>query len=146
MLLDCPPNLGMNTMNAFAAASAIIIPVECKREAFDAVYPLMETLRLVMDGGAYMRPYGLPTFLERTNLARDIHSLLKEKFQTFCLPPIHKNTRLAEALAFAARQTIFQYDSASSGAVDYMRTAKELVSDYAEETEVRQPRRTISTD
>ena len=144
VLLDCPPNLGMNTMNAFAAASAIIIPVECKREAFDAVYPLMETLMLVMDGGAYMRPYGLPTFLERTNLARDIHNLLKEKFQTFCLPPIHKNTRLAEA--FAARQTIFQYDPASSGALDYMRTAKELVNDYEEEAQIRRPRQSTSTE
>lgn len=138
VLLDCPPNLGMNTMNAFAAASIVVIPVECKREAFDAVVHLMNTLVMVTDGHRSIRPYGLPTFLERTNLARDIYDLLKDKFQTQCLPPIHKNTRLAEA--FASRQTIFQYDPTSSGALDYMRIAKELISDFEEEAEVRRPR------
>jgi len=138
-LLDCPPNLGMATVNAFAASQIVIIPVECKREAFDAVVHLMNTLLMVMDGRHTIRPYGLPTFLERTNLARDIYEQLKEKFQTQCLPPIHKNTRLAEAAA--ARQTIFEYDSASTGALDYMRIAKELVSDFEEEAQVRRPRR-----
>jgi chromosome partitioning protein len=139
VILDCPPNLGMSTVNAFAAANVVIIPVECKREAFDAVVHLMNTLVMVTDGGHAIRPYGLPTFLERTNLARDIYELLKEKFQTQCLPPIHKNTRMAEA--FAARQTIFQYDPQSSGALDYMRIAKELMNDFEEETEVRRPNR-----
>lgn len=142
VLLDCPPNLGMNTMNAFAASSVVIIPVECKREAFDAVTHLMNTLLMVTDGRHIIRPYGLPTFLERTNLARDIYDLLKEKFQTQCLPPIHKNTRMAEA--FASRQTIFQYDSASSGALDYLRIAKEMINDFEEEAEVRRPRQSNS--
>jgi chromosome partitioning protein len=139
VLLDCPPNLGMNTMNAFAASSVVIIPVECKREAFDAVTHLMNTLLMVTDGRQTIRPYGLPTFLERTNLAGDVYNLMKEMFQTQCLPPIHKNTRLAEA--FAARQTIFQYDPASAGALDYMRIAKELINDFEEEAEVRRPRK-----
>lgn len=138
ILLDCPPNLGMSTVNAFAAAHIVIIPVECKREAFDAVVHLMNTLLMVTDGRHAIRPYGLPTFLERTNLARDIYDLLQEKFQTQCLPPIHKNTRLAEA--FASRQTIFQYDPASSGALDYLRIAKELINDLEEEAEVRRSR------
>lgn len=139
VLLDCPPNLGMNTMNAFAASSVVIVPVECKREAFDAVTHLMNTLLMVTDGRQTIRPYGLPTFLERTNLASDVYNLMKEKFQTQCLPPIHKNTRLAEA--FASRQTIFQYDSTSAGALDYLRIAKELVNDFEEEAEVRRPRK-----
>ncbi len=94
---------------------------------------------MVTDGRQTIRPYGLPTFLERTNLASDVYSLMKEKFQTQCLPPIHKNTRLAEA--FASRQTIFQYDSTSAGALDYLRIAKELVHDFEEEAEVRRPRK-----
>jgi chromosome partitioning protein len=134
VILDCPPNLSMNTLNAFGAASVVIIPVEVKQEAFDAVSHLMNTLLKVTGGKATIRPYGLPTFMNRTNLAKDIHELMQERFQSLCLPAIHQNTRLAEA--FAARKTIFQYDSTSSGAVDYMRATKELVNDL-EEAKVR---------
>jgi len=59
---------------------------------------------------------------------------MQERFQYLCLPPIHQNTRLAEA--FAARKTIFEYDPTSSGAMDYMRATKELVNDL-EEAKVR---------
>lgn len=144
IVLDCPPNLGMCTLNAFAASSAIIIPIECKREAFDAVPHLLSTMVKVFDGKVVVRPYGLPTFLERTNIARDIYEMIREKFQTQTLPPIHKNTRLAEA--FACRQTIFEYDQASPGALDYTRIAKELASDFEEETQVRRPRRADAAD
>lgn len=136
VIIDCPPNLSMNTLNAFGAASVVIIPVEVKQEAFDAVTHLMDTLLKVTGGKATIRPYGLPTFMNRTNLARDIHELMQERFQSLCLPPIHQNTRLAEA--FAARKTIFEYDSTSSGAVDYMRATKELLDDL-EKAKVRRP-------
>ena len=136
VIIDCPPNLSMNTLNAFGASSVVIIPVEVKQEAFDAVSHLMTTLLKVTGGKATIRPYGLPTFMNRTNLAKDIHGLMQERFQSLCLPPIHQNTRLAEA--FAARKTIFEYDSTSSGAVDYMRATKELVNDL-EEAKVRRP-------
>jgi chromosome partitioning protein len=135
-ILDCPPNLSMNTLNAFGAASVVIIPVEVKREAFDAVSHLMNTLLKVTGGKATIRPYGLPTFMNRTNLAKDIHELMQERFQSLCLPPIHQNTRLAEA--FAAGKTIFEYDSTSSGAVDYMRATKELLDDL-EKAQIRRP-------
>jgi chromosome partitioning protein len=143
VILDCPPNLSMNTLNAFGAASVVIIPVEVKQEAFDAVSHLMTTLLKVTGGKATIRPYGLPTFMNRTNLAKDIYELMQERFQSLCLPPIHQNTRLAEA--FAARKTIFEYDPTSSGALDYMRATKELVNDL-EETKVRRPVREAATD
>lgn len=143
-ILDCPPNLSMNTLNAFGAASVVVIPVEVKQEAFDAVSHLMTTLLKVTGGKTKIRPYGLPTFMNRTNLAKDIYELMQERFQSLCLPPIHQNTRLAEA--FAARKTIFEYDPTSSGAVDYMRATKELVNDLEETTKVRRPRRETVAD
>ena len=143
VIIDCPPNLSMNTLNAFGAASVVVIPVEVKQEAFDAVSHLMNTLLKVTGGKATIRPYGLPTFMNRTNLAKDIYELMQERFQSLCLPPIHQNTRLAEA--FAARKTIFEYDSTSSGAVDYMRATKELVNDL-EETKIRKPVREAAAD
>ncbi|MEA2175988.1 MAG: chromosome partitioning protein [Blastocatellia bacterium] len=143
-ILDCPPNLSMNTLNAFGAASVVVIPVEVKQEAFDAVSHLMTTLLKVTGGKTKIRPYGLPTFMNRTNLARDIYELMQERFQSLCLPPIHQNTRLAEA--FAARKTIFEYDPTSSGALDYMRATKELVNDLEETTKVRRSRRETTAD
>ncbi len=68
---------------------------------------------------------------------------MQERFQSLCLPPIHQNTRLAEA--FAARKTIFEYDPTSSGAMDYMRAKKELVNDL-EETKVRKSLRETVAD
>lgn len=130
-IVDCPPNLGFVTINAFAAAKTVIIPIECKPEAWEAVPRLMQTLKkIVTEFRHSLRMYALPTFLERTNLARDIHEQIQEKFESFTLSPIHKNVRLAEA--FAARQPITTYDPTASGAVDYMRVAKEIIS--AEET------------
>jgi chromosome partitioning protein len=139
VILDCPPNLSMNTLNAFGAAEVVVIPVEVKQEAFDAVSHLMTTLLKVTGGKATIRPYGLPTFMNRTNLARDIYQMMQERFQSLCLPPIHQNTRLAEA--FAAHQTILEYDPTASSALDYMRATKELIHDL-EEAEVRRSVRT----
>jgi chromosome partitioning protein len=143
VILDCPPNLSMNTLNAFGAASVVVIPVEVKQEAFAAVSHLMNTLLKVTGGKATIRPYGLPTFMNRTNLARDIYELMQERFQSLCLPPIHQNTRLAEA--FAARKTIFEYDPTSSGAVDYLRATKELINDL-EKAKVRGPVRETAAE
>ena len=134
VIVDCPPNLGFVTINAFAAAQVVLIPIECKPEAWEAVPRLMQTLRKIVKEFQHpIRIYALPTFLERTNLAKDIYDEIREHFESFALSPIHKNVKLAEA--FAARQPIIQYDPAASGAMDYLRVAKELIN--GEETQVR---------
>ncbi len=135
ILIDCPPNLAMTTINAFSAATMILIPIECKLESYEAVPRLMNTLKKAMkEFKKAVKIYALPTFLERTNLAKDIHQAIQEKFETLCLPPVHKNTKLAEA--FAARQPIIEYDITAIGAVDYLRIAKEFI-DVGQEEKVR---------
>jgi chromosome partitioning protein len=132
VLVDCPPNLAMTTINAFSAATMILIPIECKLESYEAVPRLMNTLKKAMkEFKKVVKIYALPTFLERTNLAKDIYEAIQQKFESLSLPPIHKNTKLGEA--FAARQPIIEYDITSIGAVDYSRVAKELI--YVEQEE-----------
>lgn len=129
ILIDCPPNLAVSTINAFLAANIVLIPIECRGESIEAVPRLLKVLKELTEDFEYtMRAYALPTFLERTNLAREVHDSIKEKFEKAALSPIHRNIRLAEA--FTARQPILQYDSASTGAVDYMRVAKEIINAF----------------
>lgn len=135
VLVDCPPNLAMTTINAFSAATIILIPIECKLESYEAVPRLMNTLKKIMtEFKKVVKIYAMPTFLERTNLAKDVHEAIQEKFESLCLPPIHKNTKLAEA--FAAREPIIHYDITAMGSVDYTRVAKELI-DAEQEEKVR---------
>jgi len=134
IVIDCPPNLAITTINALTAAAVIVAPIQCKGEAWKAVPRLMNTLLMIArESGRLLPVYALPTFVERTNLAKDIHSEIKEKFGVYCLPPINKVTRLAES--FAATLSIFDYDPTSSGAIDYLRAAKELVHGLREETQ-----------
>lgn len=125
-LIDCPPNLSMTTLNGLMAAHYVMAPVECKTEAFQALPRLANTIGSVVAERRELLPfYALPTFLERTNLARDIYQRLQDTFEAGCLPPINKSTRIAEA--FTSHKTIFSYDPTSTGAVDYMRAAKEFL-------------------
>jgi chromosome partitioning protein len=132
-LVDCPPNLGLCTLNALAAADILIIPIDCRPQAFVAVPSLIDAVLSVQD--EYERAiglYALPTFLLRTNVSRDIHDKIRNRFgEAGTLPAIHMNTRLVEA--YMARQTIFDYDKASSGAVEYLRVSKELLHDFEEQ-------------
>lgn len=129
-IIDCPPSLGLATVNALTACDTAIIPVDCRSQALLAVPQLLEVLANI--GAEYNRSigvYALPTFFERTNLAREILAQIEEQFESATLPAIHKNTRLAEA--FVARKTIFQFDPTAIGAVDYRRAAKEIADDLA---------------
>jgi chromosome partitioning protein len=131
VLIDCPPNLGMVTINALVTANIVVVPVECKAEAYKAVPQLMLTLNNILEDldqvDKALVIYGLPTFLERSKLAQDIHEQLKEKFGYYCLPPIHKNITLAES--FAATKPINRYDRTAVGRVDYLRVTEEIIND-----------------
>lgn len=128
VLLDCPPALSLPTLNAFTACQVCLIPVDCRGEAMLSVPKLLGHLAAVeREYGQTIACYALPTFYERTNLARDMLEVIKEQFETMTLPAVHKNTKLAEA--FVLRKTIFEHDSGAPGAVDYLRVAKELTDD-----------------
>ena len=140
-LVDCPGWMGLATLNAFAAAQFILLPIDCKAQALESVVRLMKDIQDT--AAAHNRPIGtlaLPTFYERrVKLAQDVLAQIKKRFGTATLPPIHKNTALAEA--YRHRQTIYEYDPASTGALDYYRAAKEVIGATREE-EVQEGRET----
>lgn len=125
VLIDCPPSLGIASINALVAADTCVIPVDCRFQAMDAIPHLLKTIqRVSRDFKRVFRIYALPTFFQRTNMARDVYDEIQQRFESQTLSPVHTNIKLAEA--YAARLTIFDYDSTANGAVDYMRVAKEL--------------------
>lgn len=132
VLIDCPPNLAVTTVNGLAAADYVIAPIETKIEALQAVPRLANTVQLIANESERILPlFGLPTFLEHNNLSKDIHEQIQEMFEVCCLPAINKTTRLAEAAAKS--QSIFKYDRSCGGALDYTRAVKEFLNAIGEE-------------
>lgn len=135
-LIDCPTFLGFANINAFAASQSVLIPIECAPESWEAVPYLMGTLRKIITQLKHpLKVFALPTFLERTNIARDIHQEIQNHFEAYTLSPINKTVKFKEA--FNARLPVTQYDPASSGTMDYLRAAKEIIGEHETEKEIR---------
>ena len=123
--VDCSPNLGLGTQNAVAAAEVCIIPIDCRPQALVAVPSLVNLLfEIEQEYQSPIQALALPTFYERTNVAKGVLEQVQDKFESLTLPIVHKNTRLVEA--WMARETIYQYDKTCPAAVDYLRVAREL--------------------
>jgi chromosome partitioning protein len=139
ILIDCPPSLGLLTVNALAAADGLLIPVQCEYLSLEGVSQMVETLQriqaavnpdLVLDGVL------LTMFDERTNLARqvvnDIREYFKEKVYRSIIP---RNIRLGEAPSFG--RPIMLYDIRSKGSETYLNLAREVIRNH-EKTSARQ--------
>jgi len=136
VIIDCPPNLGMATINAFCACDIVIIPVQTNFFAIDAVTRLLLTLQKVVKEYRYeIRVYALATMFEKNiNVQKQVLSQIRAKFEAQMLEAIiHKNTRLVETSS--AGVPITEYDQICSGFVDYLRLAKELINEFESEAE-----------
>jgi chromosome partitioning protein len=129
LFLDCPPSLGLLTVNALSAADSVLIPVQCEYLALEGITQLIETLRRLKSAlNPALRVEGvvLTMFDERTNLSRqvvdDIRAYFKEAVYSTIIP---RNIRLGEAPSFG--KPIFLYDSRSKGAEAYFNLARELL-------------------
>ncbi len=139
MLVDCPPSLGLLTINALAAADGILIPVQCEYLALEGVSELVETLyriRASLNQGLELDGVLLTMYDERTNLSRqvvaDIRSFFKERVYRTIVP---RNVRLGEAPSFG--KPIMLYDIRSKGSESYLNLAREVIRRY-EKTGTRQ--------
>ncbi|MEW6735745.1 MAG: ParA family protein [Acidobacteriota bacterium] len=125
VIIDCPPSLALASINAFVAATKIIVPVDCRIEAFEATSRVLDTCQEISEElGVQFKIYALPTFFKRTRIAQQVVKALQEKFSGMVLPEIRENTRLPES--FGTREPIFTYDHTASGAVDYTEVAKNV--------------------
>ena len=129
VLMDCPPSLGLLTLNMLAAADAVLIPVQCEYYALEGLSQLLGTVQRVQQGpnprlaidGVLLTMYDA-----RLNLSRQVVADAREHFgaQVF-QTVIPRNVRLAEAPSFG--KPIMLYDVTSVGAQGYMAVANELI-------------------
>ena len=130
ILLDCPPSLGLLTLNALTASDSILIPIQCEFYALEGLSQLLSTVRLVqraLNPRLEIEGVLLTMFDQRLNLARQVAAEAKEYFgDRVYKTAIPRNVRLAEAPSFG--QPILRYDALSNGAQSYLALAKEIMA------------------
>jgi chromosome partitioning protein len=128
VLIDCPPSLGLLTLNMLTAADSVLIPIQCEYYALEGLSKLLNTIRLVQQNynpGLAIEGVLLTMYDPRLNLSRQVATEAKEYFgrQVF-RTVIPRNVRLAEAPSFG--KPILFYDVQSAGAKGYLALAQEL--------------------
>lgn len=130
ILIDCPPSLGLLTLNALAAADEVLIPIQAEYYAIEGVSELLRTLervREVMNPNLAVRGVLLTMVDERTNLGRQVTGEVQRFFgDKVYRSVVPRNVKLAEAPSFG--KPIILYDIASRGAQSYLHVAQEFMS------------------
>ncbi len=131
IIIDCPPSLGLLTINALSASDYLLIPIQCEYFALEGLGQLMETTKLIKGinpklviGGVILTMYDSRTKLSE-NVVSDVKEFFKETAFSTIVP---RNVRLSEAPSYG--KTIFQYDDRSTGALAYKKLAKEFVKKF----------------
>lgn len=128
IIIDCPPSLGLLTVNALAAADEVIIPVQCEYLALEGLSQLTSTLQLVqrnLNPALKLRGLLLTMFDARTNLSQQVADEVRAHFPQTFKTVIPRSVRLSEAPSHGL--SIFQYDGGSRAAKAYA----ELAAEYA---------------
>jgi chromosome partitioning protein len=129
ILVDCPPSLGLLTLNTLTAADSVLIPIQCEFYALEGLSQLLNTIRLVQKGlnpALDIEGVLLTMYDRRLNLSRQVASEAREYFGAKVYrTAIPRNVRLAEAPSFG--KPIVLYDVLSQGAQAYLQLAKEVL-------------------
>jgi chromosome partitioning protein len=129
ILIDCPPSLGLLTVNMLAAADSVIIPLQCEYFALEGLTQLLRTVQMVRDGlKSDLEVSGvlLTMYDSRLNLSRQVAQDARDHFGELVFHAvIPRNIRLAEAPSYG--KPILLYDIGSVGASSYMAVAKEVM-------------------
>jgi len=139
ILIDCPPSLGLLTLNALTAADGVLIPVQCEYLALEGISQLMDTLTRVqtsLNPSLEIEGVLLTMFDERTNLARQVVDEVRGAFgDRVYRTVIPRNIRLGEAPSHG--KAIFLYDIRSKGAEAYLSLAQEFLQHETQSTRQR---------
>jgi len=129
ILIDCPPSLGLLTLNALVAADSLLIPVQCEYLALEGLSEVMATLQRISSGlnpALTLEGVVLTMFDDRTNLSRQVQDELRQHLGNRVLKTvIPRNIRLGEAPSFG--KSIITYDIRSKGAEAYLSLAREII-------------------
>jgi chromosome partitioning protein len=130
VLIDCPPSLGLLTINAFVAAQEVLLPIQCEYYALEGMAQLLDTMRRIQ---AHLNPsltlstILLTMFDSRTRLAQEVADEVRSNFPREVLSTIIPRTvRVSEAPSFG--RSIISHDPGSLGAVSYMEAAYEMAA------------------
>jgi chromosome partitioning protein len=129
ILIDCPPSLGLLTLNALSAANSVLVPIQCEYFALEGVTELWDTLvkiRRNLNQSLTIEGFLLTMYDERTNLSNQVVSDLRDFLGTQVFATvIPRNVRLAEAPSHG--KPIILYDIKSKGAESYLNLAREVI-------------------
>jgi chromosome partitioning protein len=129
ILIDCPPSLGLLTINALTASDSVIIPVQCEYMALEGLSRLMETLQLVrrnLNPNLAVLGVVLTMFDSRTRLAQQVVDEVRSHFDSTFAAVIPRAVRLSEAPSHG--QSIFRYEPSGKAAAAYAALAREMLA------------------
>jgi chromosome partitioning protein len=128
VFLDCPPSLGLLTVNALVAANEILVPIQCEYYALEGVTQLLRTIELVkgeLNNDLRLSTVMLTMFDGRTKLAAQVAEEVRQHFPAETLPTvIPRSVRISEAPSYG--QTVLTYQPSSVGAISYLEAAQEI--------------------
>jgi chromosome partitioning protein len=129
ILIDCSPSLGLVTINSLSAADSVIIPVQCEYFALEGLGKLLNTIKIVqsrLNEALDIEGILLTMYDTRLRLAKQVVEEVRTHFQQMVFDTIiSRNTKLGEAPSFG--ETIIMHDAQSSGAINYLNLAREIL-------------------
>ena len=129
IIIDCSPSLGLITVNSLTAADSVIIPVQCEYFALEGLGKLLNTVKIIqsrLNQELSIEGMLLTMYDQRLRLANQVVEEVKMHFQQLVFDTIvHRNTRLGEAPSHG--ETIIMHDAASTGSVNYLNLAREIL-------------------
>ncbi|MCL2787206.1 MAG: AAA family ATPase [Micrococcales bacterium] len=134
VFIDCPPSLGLLTVNALVAAREVLIPIQCEYYALEGLSQLLSNIELVrsrLNGDLRVSTILMTMFDGRTNLSGDVVREVRGHFPNLVLHAlVPRSVRVAEAPGYG--ETVLTYDAASTGALAYLEAAHEIARRGAE--------------
>ena len=128
VFIDCPPSLGLLTINAFVAANEVVIPIQCEYYALEGLTQLLNNISLIeqhLNPRLKVSTILLTMYDSRTNLANEVAAEVRQHFPDKVLTTaIPRSVRISEAPSYG--QTVISYDSNSAGALSYREAAAEM--------------------